>query len=185
MNSVVQRLRDIFHLERSSPVSTLPESNHSGENDSGVTESYNMFSDFIHEVQALVIEAAMECGVSIDQQKLDARRLAEEEHGINEYEDTPQMFFEDVLLALELTRLKRFDGLAVQVEALEAATEIFDHSLTFLRDVYQIGVGKGNLDKEDPLKKFVEADLMVWEKLQELEKKLELVKKSPGGVGFG
>lgn len=178
VNSIVHKLRDIFRLEHPPSEHILSESDSPTVKDSGMPQNLNKLRDFIYEMEAKVIEAAMECGVTINVEEFNARELAGAAEGESTYKETPAMCFEDILLRLELARVSRFEGLLEQHETLSMAADITGISIQSLRHDFKIGMGEGDLEKDDPLAKLIDVEFKLREKVEELAKELLQEKKA-------
>lgn len=79
-----------------------------------------------------------------------------------EYEETPQMFFEDVLDALRATRRNISRGPELQLKLLKSAAITTIESIEILRGIHHL----------DKLKKLEEVQEALWSRAQELETSL-------------
>lgn len=137
---------------------TLAKSDKSNAKKSDMTATLRKLMSFFYELEAKVIETATEAEVTINAQDLNTRDLAIETDGEENYKETPSMFFEDMLLSLEVARKNSSKAPEIQHLTTKDAAVTASESIKILRGM-QIS----------PLMKLEEVEKALWERVRDLE----------------
>ncbi len=115
----------------------------------------------IADLEEKVIQAAAENGIAID--RTDSSWARESIVDENNYEETPQMFFEDILNWLQAAEAQATHGLKNELDTTRLAASQCRESITRLRDTHNIE----NLTKLEEVKQSLR------ERVQDLELELK------------
>jgi hypothetical protein len=158
--SRLQKKLGVFSLERDRPAYKITEGDLLREKKLDMTAKLRQQVRFFYELEANVIEAASDAGVTINPQDRNTRELAIETQGEENYSETPPMFFEDILDALEVARTNLSYGSRVQYTTAKEAAVTVSESIEILRHIHHLS----------PLTKLEQVATALSGRVRELEK---------------